>query len=116
VELHRSQRAREVLHRAVLLPGLGIVEDEVALAEGPALGVLAGQADRDPLGQQRGEGQRLGRLEQGMEATAIEIERIGEGQRFLTRLFTEGTPARALGPSPAELVERKPGDAGQAIR
>ena len=44
----------------MLLAGLGVVEDQVALAEGAALGVLAGQADRDPLGQQRGEGQRLG--------------------------------------------------------
>lgn len=60
--------------------------------------------------------ERMGRVENAVEATAVEIERIGEGQRFLTRLFTEGTPARALGPSSAELVEKKPGDAGQAIR
>ncbi len=54
-------------------------------------------------------GERLGRLEQATEATAIEIERIGEGQRFLTRLFTEGNAARMLGTSaPAgEMVERK---------
>lgn len=60
-------------------------------------------------------GERLGRLEQGMEATAIEIERIGEGQRFLTRLFTEGTSARALGAPAGAMVERQ-GDAGQAQR
>ena len=29
-------------------------------------------------------------MEQAVEATAVEVERIGEGQRFLTRLFTEG--------------------------
>ena len=32
---------------------------------------------------------RLGRLEQTSEATALEVERIGEGQRFVTRLLTE---------------------------
>jgi hypothetical protein len=41
--------------------------------------------------------ERLGRLEQAVEATALEVERIGEGQRFLTRLFTEGEGARVLG-------------------
>jgi hypothetical protein len=39
---------------------------------------------------------RLARVEQTVEATAIEIERIGEGQRFMTRIFTEGANAHAL--------------------
>lgn len=33
--------------------------------------------------------QRLERLENGMEAIAIEIERVSEGQRFVTRLLSE---------------------------
>ena len=33
--------------------------------------------------------QRLERLEHGMEAIAIEIERVSEGQRFVTRLLSE---------------------------
>lgn len=33
--------------------------------------------------------ERLARLEQMGESTAIEVERIGEGQRFVTRLLTE---------------------------
>jgi len=32
---------------------------------------------------------RLARLEQVAEATAVEVERIGEGQRFTTRLLGE---------------------------
>ena len=56
-------------------------------------------------------GERLGRLEQSAEATAIEIERIGEGQRFLTKLFTEGPGVRALESGRAEMVSRSPGDA-----
>jgi len=36
--------------------------------------------------------QRLERLEQGMDAIAIEIERISEGQRFVTKLLSESQP------------------------
>src|ERR671922_2677779 len=32
---------------------------------------------------------RLTHLEQSIDAVAIEVERIGEGQRFITRFFTE---------------------------
>ncbi len=35
--------------------------------------------------------ERLTRVEQTVEATAIEIERIGEGQRFMTKVFTESS-------------------------
>jgi hypothetical protein len=41
---------------------------------------------------------RLARVEQTVESTAIEVERIGEGQRFMTKVLTEHTPsALALG-------------------
>ncbi len=41
---------------------------------------------------------RLGRVEQTVEATAIEVERIGEGQRFMTKVLTENSsPALQLG-------------------
>ena len=52
-------------------------------------------------------GERLSRMEQAVEATAVEVERIGEGQRFLTRLFTEGEGARAIGAGAAQPLERK---------
>jgi hypothetical protein len=42
---------------------------------------------------------RLERLEQGMDAIAIEIERVSEGQRFVTRLLSEAHSASAL-PAP----------------
>jgi len=51
--------------------------------------------------------ERLSRMEQAVEATAVEVERIGEGQRFLTRLFTEGEGARAIGAGAAQSLERK---------
>lgn len=34
--------------------------------------------------------ERLGRLEQAMDAVAVEVERVGEGQRFVTRVLGAG--------------------------
>ena len=39
---------------------------------------------------------RLHRLEQAVDAIAIEVERISEGQRFLTKLQTERPADRVL--------------------
>jgi hypothetical protein len=36
---------------------------------------------------------RLTRMEQSIEAIAIEMERVGEGQRFVTKLLAERAPA-----------------------
>jgi hypothetical protein len=35
---------------------------------------------------------RLARIEQAIEAMSIEVERIAEGQRFVTRLMTDRSP------------------------
>ena len=43
--------------------------------------------------------QRLERMEQTLEAVAVEVERISEGQRFTTRLLSEGT-GRGAGQQP----------------
>ena len=51
---------------------------------------------------------RLLRIEQGLEATSLEVERIGEGQRFLTRLFTEGEGTRALSGGSAQKSAKAP--------
>lgn len=40
--------------------------------------------------------QRLERIEQSVEAVAIEVERVTEGQRFLTKLLTEAKAPRVL--------------------
>ena len=39
---------------------------------------------------------RLARIEQAVDAIAIEVERIAEGQRFLTKLQTDRTEDRLL--------------------
>ena len=41
---------------------------------------------------------RLERMEQAIEAVAIEVERISEGQRFTTKLLSEGRGA-AIAPA-----------------
>ncbi|MEK7401208.1 MAG: hypothetical protein AABZ80_02475 [Gemmatimonadota bacterium] len=47
---------------------------------------------------------RFTRLEQSLDTIAIEVERVGEGQRFLTRMQAQQSD-RALGAGPAERVE-----------
>jgi hypothetical protein len=51
--------------------------------------------------------ERFTRLEQGMDAVAVEIERIGEGQRYMARLLGEDSPLRAVGAGAAEPVDVK---------
>jgi hypothetical protein len=41
--------------------------------------------------------QRLERMEQAIDTIAIEMERVSEGQRFITRILAEGRPGVALG-------------------
>ena len=47
--------------------------------------------------------ERLDRLDQSMDSIAIEVERIGEGQRFVTRVMSEN--GRALGPGAAQPID-----------
>lgn len=47
--------------------------------------------------------ERMSHLDQAVESIAIEVERIGEGQRFVTRLFSEQQNKRAaIGAVPEE--------------
>ena len=57
---------------------------------------------------------RLNRLEQAVDAVAVELERVGEGQRYVTRVFTEGN--RALGGPAAEPIEVRQREAIQQGR
>lgn len=51
---------------------------------------------------------RFTRVEQGIDAVAVEVERIGEGQRYLTRMYTErGLGAGAAQPIEAAMRERE---------
>ena len=50
---------------------------------------------------------RLTNLEQSIDAVAVEVERIGEGQRFMTRVLTE-KPGQQKAAEPIENKPRKP--------
>jgi 3-hydroxymyristoyl/3-hydroxydecanoyl-(acyl carrier protein) dehydratase len=51
---------------------------------------------------------RFERLEQAVESIAIEMERVSEGQRFVTKLLSERAP-EAPGQLPAGQARRTPG-------
>jgi hypothetical protein len=60
---------------------------------------------------------RMERLEQAVDAIAIEVERVSEGQRYVTRLLTEGAaPALSVGQRAAEPVRMAERDALRASR
>ena len=46
---------------------------------------------------------RLNRLDQSVDSIAVEVERIGEGQRFVTRVLADGS--RSLGAGAAKPIE-----------
>ena len=60
VYLEGRLRLADALHRRVGGAGVRVVQDEVAVREGAALAVLPGHADRDALGEEARERERLG--------------------------------------------------------
>ena len=99
VDLERGLRLREVLQRDERLAGVRVVEHRVTMAEGAALDVLAGQADRHAVGQDRRKRQLL---------------RGGPVDRALVR--RSRAPRAPLAAAFELLVERKPsGDAQQRV-
>ena len=65
--------------------------------------------------------ERFNRLEQAVDSVAIEVERVAEGQRFVTKILTESRAAdpqlpAALGAGPAQPVEIKAQPGAPAYR
>ena len=60
VDLERRLGAVELLDRHVQLPRVGVVQDEMTMREGAALGVLTRQPHGDPVEDERAERERLG--------------------------------------------------------
>jgi hypothetical protein len=65
--------------------------------------------------------QRLERIEQAVDAIALEVERVSEGQRFVTRVLADGrrapdAPALGAGLGPAEPVRVPQGEPVPASR
>lgn len=55
----------------------------------PIVRAWADRKRREPDPRTLASDERLARMEQAIESMAIEIERISEGQRFVTRLLAE---------------------------
>lgn len=85
-------------HVALLVPGAWLVARLYRRGQDEVQDVAVAGAD--------GFSNRLSNLEQSVDAVAIEIERIGEGQRFMTRVFADRAahpmPAEDAAPAPAE--------------
>ena len=106
-DLERRGGAVQVLHRHVRRARVQVVEDEVAVREGAALGVLPGEPDRDPLAQERAVRERLGlapvdpalveRLDAPLELPR-ELRVDGEAVRHPQQLGVELAQARGRDP------------------
>lgn len=63
----------------------------------PLVRAYTRRKDAEPSAATLAQEQRLMRMEQALESMAIEIERISEGQRFVTKLLAEREqPVRSL--------------------
>jgi hypothetical protein len=83
--------AGEAQHTAlhVVLSLIGI-----AAVRGLAPWRTPSQADRAVAGPTGEVADRLTNLEQSIDAVAIEVERVGEAQRFMTRILREKPPEK----------------------
>jgi hypothetical protein len=64
------------------------------------------ESEVDALARAHRLDERLASIEQSMQAMAIEIERLGEGQRFTTRLLTERSAQSIIAPPEREGYRR----------
>lgn len=79
----------------IVVPIAGIIMIIVLSIGLPLVRALSKRWDRDGLrqGQTPEIGARLERIEQAVDAIAVEVERISEGQRFTTKLLSDRTAA-----------------------
>lgn len=76
-----------------MIPIVAIVVGGAVAIFAPLARAHARQLDKQSAGMRPEIGARLERMEQSIEAIALEIERISEGQRFTTKLLAERTSA-----------------------
>jgi hypothetical protein len=57
--------------------------------------------------------ERFTQLDQAVESIAVEVERIGEGQRFITRVLSDQGSRAALGEGAARPIEARPREAAE---
>ena len=111
MHLERRGGLFQALDRRVRLAGSDVVQDEVAMRERAALGVLAGQANRDALDEQAREGEllRLAPVDPALaERRAPALELAGE-------LRMDGEAFRGLEQLVVQLAEPACSDGGHDV-
>ena len=91
-------RGRDTMDRAIPIVGMLSVFVLFPIAMSIARNIWRRGSLPRSATPDRESAQRLERMEQTMEAIAIEIERVSEGQRFVTRLLGEQRVGVPVGP------------------
>ncbi|MGK2934041.1 MAG: hypothetical protein ACSLFE_02210 [Gemmatimonadaceae bacterium] len=74
-----------------MIPIVAIVVGGAVAIFAPLARAHARQLDKQGAGMTPEIGAKLDRMEQSIEAIALEVERISEGQRFTTKLLADRT-------------------------
>ena len=92
------------MNEDILVPGMFFLTVIILVVAVPLIRARIRQIDRKAMPSSDPDAQdRLMRIEQAVDAMAVEIERVSEGQRFVTRMLSE----RAAEPIP---LPRQPSD------
>jgi hypothetical protein len=85
----------------ILIPIIFVSSIPIIAIGYPLARAYAARLERKPMGPSvpPDVAARLERMEQAIDAIAVEVERISEGQRFTTKLLSERQASEAL-PSP----------------
>ena len=88
----------------ILIPIIFVSSIPIIAIGYPLARAYAARLERKPIGSSipPDVSARLERMEQAIDAIAVEVERISEGQRFTTKLLSERQASDAL-PSPQGL-------------
>ena len=95
-ELRAPLVAMGMVQEGILVPIAGMAMIVLLSLGVPFVRALARRWERDALQPKVPPevNARLERIEQAVEAVAIEVERISEGQRYATKLLSERAPGR----------------------
>lgn len=102
------------VHVALFLLGAYVAERMWQRWKSPTAGSLGRPADQTAMGGQLDE--HLTHLEQSIDAVSIELERVGEGQRFITQILSEKGIRGTASKGAAEPVEARAPEAPPARR
>ena len=101
-QLAMEERRLNIQHKQETFAGVAAVALAFPLVIAIAIRIIR-RGHREVAAQPL-EGDRLARLEQAVDAIALEIERIGEAQRFQTKLMSEGAAPKREIKSPARVA------------